>query len=678
MNNDSRKKQSRALRENAAEMAYTRVHPEHISNGEEQKFRDKNNKPSHIASFTKGLPHDPVTGLILSSADFEQFVLGIQSGTAANFKATPLGPAIPSNQPSGTSQPIITSELYRDSPAPESPCVKGKKKPNCNPDCSEKSPSPCNHMTKEVKPPRVHVWESCIAKNMRGSDGDCGADIRAWESQAAGNLFDLQGPDSQSVTMPPVPTLHSDELAAELAEVYAQGLLRDVHFSNFRDPEYGYVHNTTKDCKPCISVDTTIDALKTMTWFNKNCCDLSQDEQKRHRQPFTPQTLFRGQGEGVEKGPYLSQFLLLGNKGLGGQQSMTDGQISYGAVRIDQRVRVAEPCKDYMTTFESWVDVQNGANLIGADDEHYVKAPKNKRYRFITTPRDLATYVHHDALYESYLNACLILLGMKAPFDPGLPFDAEDVHDHQQNFASFGGPHLLTLVTEVATRALKAVRYQKFNTHRRARPEALAGLIDRYMEFDKNKACCIPVAIRPIKPLIDNLKLSGLLDNVKMHNKKQNAKGDSQKDASAKGDRYLLPMAFPEGSPMHPSYGAGHATVAGACITILKAFFDHAWELPLFDKECNPIAYEACDDGSALHEVSLNGERITIEGELNKLAANISIGRDWAGVHFYTDYIESLRMGEQIAISLLQEQRLCYEENFTMTIPLFDGGAVRI
>ena len=36
----------------------------------------------------------------------------------------------------------------------------------------------------------------------------------------------------------------------------------------------------------------------------------------------------------------------------------------------------------------------------------------------------------------------------------------------------------------------------------------------------------------------------------------------------------LLPVAFQEGSPMHPAYGAGHATVAGACVTILKAFFD--------------------------------------------------------------------------------------------------------
>ena len=36
-------------------------------------------------------------------------------------------------------------------------------------------------------------------------------------------------------------------------------------------------------------------------------------------------------------------------------------------------------------------------------------------------------------------------------------------------------------------------------------------------------------------------------------------------------------------------------------------------------------------------------------GELNKLAANISIGRNMAGVHYFSDYYDSLRMGEEIA-----------------------------
>ena len=38
-------------------------------------------------------------------------------------------------------------------------------------------------------------------------------------------------------------------------------------------------------------------------------------------------------------------------------------------------------------------------------------------------------------------------------------------------------------------------------------------------------------------------------------------------------------MALAEGSPMYPSYAARHATVAGACVTVLKAFFDHEYEL---------------------------------------------------------------------------------------------------
>ena len=56
-----------------------------------------------------------------------------------------------------------------------------------------------------------------------------------------------------------------------------------------------------------------------------------------------------------------------------------------------------------------------------------------------------------------------------------LPFQAPDHVDKQLGFAQFGGPHILTLVTEVATRALKAVRYQKFNIHRRLRPPAAGG-----------------------------------------------------------------------------------------------------------------------------------------------------------------------------------------------------------
>ena len=80
---------------------------------------------------------------------------------------------------------------------------------------------------------------------------------------------------------------------------------------------------------------------------------------------------------------------------------------------------------------------------------------------------------------------------------------------------------------------------------------------------------------------------------------------------------------------------------------------------------------------SYLQKVAIDGP-LTVEGELNKLASNISIGRNWAGVHYFTDYIESIRLGEEIALGILKEQKLTYGENFSMTVPLFDGGTVRI
>ncbi|MCB1876690.1 MAG: vanadium-dependent haloperoxidase [Chromatiales bacterium] len=655
---DYRRKTAYQTRVDAAQRAYDRPHPRHRNNGEEFKYR-ASNRPSHIANFTKGLPHNEITGLLLSPADYRQFVLGIQSGRFEDFEKTPLGPGKSADYPGLLSTQEINPGVLRNT-----------------------------------------IWKSQIAQNATGKDGDPGADVRAWESSAGGLVEDLEGPDALAVTMPPAPTLDSPELAAEMGEVYLMALMRDIHFSQLRDPCLGPQCETPSDkhcgcdCKPReISPEKAADMLCDIrvklpgqydcksdvayenrcdggvNWFKQACCELTDEERARHRSQVDRQHLFRGVTAGVDVGPYLSQFLLVGNGARGGAYGPEAGYINYGAIRADQRVQIATPCKDYMTTFEAWLDVQNGADL--RELESYCPSRKDKcghyagGFRFMTTPRDLATYVHHDALYEAYLNACLILLGLKAPKDPGLPFGAPDIGDHQQGFAHFGDPHILTLVTEVATRALKAVRYQKFNNHRRLRPEALAGMVDRL------KSTINPDGIMdPAKPLADALECSGILEEIAKHNKCQNKTFDDRKsDSSGKKARYLLPMAFPEGSPMHPAYGAGHATVAGACVTVLKAFFDHGWELP--------YAFEPNADGSELVPLTVC-KPLTVEGELNKLAANIAIGRNWAGVHYYTDYIESLRMGEQIALGILEEQRLTYGENFTMTVPLFDGGVVRI
>ena len=497
--------------------------------------------------------------------------------------------------------------------------------------------------------------------------------VRKWEAPTAGVVYELQGPDAQAVTMAPAPALGSSELAYEMAEVYELSLLRDVPLSDFNNTSGNTSIADSVGRLNGINYDITgADGRARMHDGNGN---------------IDAQTLFRGSSPGVEIGPYLSQFMLLGNTSVAGDLSPTDGIISYGALNIDQRVPAALTGVDFMTEWNDWLAVQNGADpQSGQQAQLFGPAPGVTR-RFISTPRDLATYVHYDALYEAYLNACLVLLGMGTPFDPGFDklsgagslflnsFNQEsnfitkfwETHEREAGgFALWGGPHILTMVTEVATRALKAVRFQKFNNHCRLRPEALAGRIEKASDI----AAGFPIAGSAF------LSMEGAIQPTV----------DAIQAANASGTK-LLPMAFQEGSPMHPSYGAGHATVAGACVTILKAFFDTsavlvnrngAISFSRFENGDAPVAFVPDATMNALTDVT-DGSYLTLEGELNKLAANISIGRNMAGVHYYSDYFDSLRMGEEIAIGILEEQALGYRTDpFVLSIPTFDGEVCRI
>lgn len=429
-----------------------------------------------------------------------------------------------------------------------------------------------------------------------------GAGYRRLTSPLTGHVFETQGGDAAAFAMPPAPVLASDELAAEMAELYAMSLLRDVPF-------------TAIESGSGANVAAVVAALGSMPWFNGSFAPATEAERRRlaSRGVVTSGAdLFRGSTPGSKTGPWLSQFLLAGNtnngarfvrpngaaatnnastptfRGTFANFGREDGFVLFGTQVIDQRSIVAREGIDYMTDWPSWLDAQNGVDFNGLDRFR-------DRRRYLTTPRDIATYVHYDALYQAYLVACLMMLG-----DPGFPKDRglpETASRTRAAFASFGGPHILSLVTEVATRALKAVWRQKWLHHRRARPEVVAALMTlNANDPSKIGSATLGQALTALQSKIP----ASLLALVNSHNQAQNGlpgrlvtprpeplpAGFPAIGATA---NYLLPMAFPEGSPTHPAYGAGHATVAGACVTVLKAFFEmfeadgttpKAWPLP--------------------------------------------------------------------------------------------------
>lgn len=61
---------------------------------------------------------------------------------------------------------------------------------------------------------------------------------------------------------------------------------------------------------------------------------------------------------------------------------------------------------------------------------------------------------------------------------------------------------------------------------------------------------------------------------------------------------------------------------------------------------------------------------MTIYGEINKLASNVAIGRNWAGIHYRTDAVQGILLGEQVAIKFMEDQMsTCVENNLNNTPP---------
>ena len=86
---------------------------------------------------------------------------------------------------------------------------------------------------------------------------------------------------------------------------------------------------------------------------------------------------------------------------------------------------------------------------------------------------------------------------------------------------------------------------------------------------------------------------------------------------------------------------------------------------------------QATTDGLSLEPYTQSP--LTAGGELNKLASNIAIGRNIAGVHWRSDATESLKLGEAVAISVLRDQRPTYNEDFAgFTFTKFDGTRVTV
>lgn len=506
-------------------------------------------------------------------------------------------------------------------------------------------------------------------------------------------------------TMPPAPRVNSNTTAAEMLELYWMAIYRDADICDFANNQSipagaaftipsGIGAITLKDAVDEIN-DRFDKAIKSSIVASSGMFDPpappnGDGETDRFIlgvdvpgssvafKPFTAKTLFRLGLPGDDVGPMISQFFLR--------------PVAFGTQSIDARQRPYAPFKDFLTDFPDWLAAQNSAKDV--NNQSYGQSNEfdgsffETKDRYIATMRDLARFVNKDALHQAYFNAALLLLSGGAKWNIGNPYHGigntivqGTLPGREAGFGVLGGPHILALVSEVATRALKTVWHQKWQQHLRLRPEAYGGLVHvQNTGVGGTKRCY------GLPNWIDNTKAAKII-----------------KDSFGS---HLLPMAFSSGSPTHPAYGAGHATVAGACVTVLKAWFltfttdadgkDRPVAFGSLGERANPfgevtpiklhcakrgLVVGMNDKVDGIERVNNREDytasdknKLTIEGELNKLAENVAMGRAMGGVHWRSDNTRSLMLGEALAAEILANITTDAREKPSFTFRTFARG----
>jgi hypothetical protein len=474
--------------------------------------------------------------------------------------------------------------------------------------------------------------------------------------------FSIKGPDITSLRVSELLYLKEDEprllreislasaeSAAELVEVYAKALLREEKLGAYSG-----------------SLVTTILAAlnefgKAFVWgYDEDGKAITAATRK-----VTKENLFRGPTPGDLVGSYLSVFLKFPRPPLFPSGCAADVADLIGAGKfaplLGQRLLVPHGAdRDFVRTRREYACVQNAFVPEIYPPRHF------RRLGPIETGRHLGDYVHVDNVYEQYIRAADILVGNAYPRTPQSPYSRLDpppvdcrenerlpTYRNEADGPTLGPSDIYALLGGVREVAERAAFTQKWLVARRARPEVMAALVDRA----RNAKNTDVVGQQIRKRLSDYLKADSgpvvkLLNKVTAFNKSRGGEKN-----------FLLPQMYPEGSPAHPAWPSGHATVAGACVTVLKALF--AESAPIRDPNV-PIKPASGKPTGCQPPLDREGARkelgLTVGGELDKLASNVALGRDFGGVHYRTDGEHGIRLGEEVAIRYLQDHLREYRE----------------
>ena len=455
--------------------------------------------------------------------------------------------------------------------------------------------------------------------------------------------------------------VHADvgpsELAAEMAVIYALSLLREVPLAELENPHF----NLRIDAQTSFSLHEMLCELRSLPWLDRHSIPylapraegsstLTAGTEEIERRAsrwnddgqLTLRMLLRGMTHGDTRGPLLSQLL----PGLASSQPGTDGS------GLDAAFEAMPSQRASVLTWQNWLDAnrEQAKALSG-------QAPE--------TLCDLAALGH-------------LASPGRAAFALALSMAAKDMAPVSAlSGRGWAGAELMALIAEAVSLSTQAARAQAAQADRLRRPAVLAARISLMTGREDPAGNASEGVARQV---LEELRRFAprLLMWVHSRNGADGSGAISVADeqdtdprmspAMRMRENLMLPMTLRDDLPLHPSDAQAQGTVAGACVTILKAVYAGPFS--------GPSGHSRAGTGGPTN--NMMPRRPGLSADLDKLASNVVLGRLVTGGYFHFENLNALRKGERIAIALLSELVETREAQGDLGFFSFDRKCVRI
>lgn len=250
----------------------------------------------------------------------------------------------------------------------------------------------------------------------------------------------------------------------------------------------------------------------------------------------------------------------------------------------------------YTSSFKSLL-LEVGTEAYGLSEEEYLKIQNGgvvkeigtQKPKSIKTYGDLAAFVHNDK--DQLYQHMYFLFRSKTGHHPQFHSDNNDAFHNFVNSA----PYACYLMSKVLYDSLRFAWVSKYK-YMMIRPEVYGNILEVTPERLSNA---------------DYIKES-----------------EVGKKYYEKFKTFRLALAYPEGSPQHPSYPQGHQSVSTGQAIVLKYLLDTDQEIK---------------------------EGYTVQDEINKMMDVVALGRVVAGVHYHCDYYDVIKAAEKNAVISISE-----------------------